>query len=274
MKKKSVKSLKFPLKGKYVAMVAPSFIVNFNFPSIINKLKVLGFDKVVELTLGARFVNEEYKKQLGKSKELLITSPCPGIVETIRHRYPQYMKNVAKIDSPMVATAKICKKTYPRHKTVFLSPCQFKKIEANNSKYVDYAIDYVELEDLFKKLKIKEDSKKAEFDNFTHTSTKIYPISGGLAKTAKLKGIINENEIAIIDGISNVTSFLKNPKSGVRFLDVLFCDGGCIGGPCVKKDLSIADRKKQVLKYLNKSIANGKNNKRIVVNVDGLSFSR
>jgi hypothetical protein len=51
--------LKFPLRGKYVAMLAPSFAVDFEYPSIISQLNQLGFDKIVEVTFGAKIVNSK-----------------------------------------------------------------------------------------------------------------------------------------------------------------------------------------------------------------------
>jgi len=242
----------FPLKGKYVAMLAPSFIVQFDYPSIISRLKTLGFDKVVELTFGAKMINREYHKVLKKSKDLVITSPCPGIVDVIKNKFPQYKKNLAPIDSPMVAMAKISKRVYPNHKTVFISPCHYKKMEASKSSYVDFAVDYNQLEELFKKYKIPKmkKGKKVHFDKFYNDYTKIFPLSGGLAKTAHLKGVVRKEELKEIDGIAKVMKFLENPEKGVRFLDVLFCVGGCIGGPCVDTKLGIPERKKKVLNYL------------------------
>lgn len=250
MPKKDADKLKFPLKGKYVAMLAPSFVIKFSYPSIITQLKQIGFDKIVELTFGAKLVNKEYHKLLKKTNELVITSPCPGIVELINKNFPQYKKNLAKIDSPMIAMGKICKKTYPNYKTIFISPCNYKKQEAKKSKYVDFVIDYAELENLFKKFKIKHSGKKVYFDKFYNDYTKIYPIAGGLAKTAHLKGVINKNEIKSIDGAQKVIKFLTKPDKKIRFLDVLFCNGGCVGGPCIISKLSLRQRKQKVLNYL------------------------
>ncbi len=251
--KKSVENLKFPLKGKYVAMLAPSFVVEFDYPLIISQLKQLGFDKVVELTFGAKMINREYHKILKNSKKLLISSACPGIVETIKNKFPDYKKNLIRVDSPMVAMAKICKKTYPLHKIVFISPCNFKKLEAENSDYVDYVIDYKEISGLFIKYKIFKDRRKIHFDKFYNDYTKIYPIAGGLGKTAHLRGAIKKSEIKTIDGILSVMKFLNKPDKKIRFLDVLFCKGGCIGGPCINSKLNLEQRRKKVLNYLKQS---------------------
>jgi iron only hydrogenase large subunit-like protein len=248
--KKSVENLKFPLKGKYLAMLAPSFVVDFQYPKIISQLKELGFDKVVELTFGAKMINREYHKQLKNSKKLIISSVCPGIVETIKSKYPSFKKNLILIDSPMSATAKICRKTYPLHKIVFISPCNFKRVEAQKSKDIDYVICYNELLTLLNRHGlVHKRYKKDSFDKFYNDYTKVYPLSGGLYKTSHVKNILTKREAKVIDGIEKIGEFLKKPDKEVRFLDVTFCKGGCIGGPCISSGLPLAERKKKVLKY-------------------------
>lgn len=251
--KKSAENLKFPLRGKYLAMLAPSFVVDFEYPVIINQLKELGFDKVVELSFGAKMINREYHKILKNSKSLVISSVCPGIVESIKKEYPNFIKNLILVDSPMIAMAKICRKVYPKHKIVFISPCHFKRIEAENSNYVDFIICYDKLREILKKYKIKNSKKTALFDKFYNDYTKIYPVSGGLTKTAHLKGILNKKQALVIDGISRVLEFLKKPKKGIKFLDVTFCDGSCIGGPCISSKLELSQKRKKVLDYICKA---------------------
>lgn len=230
-------------------MLAPSFIVDFSYPEIIGQLRNLGFDKVVELTFGAKLVNREYHKYLESSKGLVISTVCPGIVETIKTKYPEYIKNLIPVDSPMIAMAKICKKFYPKHKIVFLSPCNFKKLEAKNSSIVDYTIDYKQLKEILDKNKIFSKDNKIYFDKFYNDYTKIYPIAGGLSKTAHLKGILKKDEIRVIGGINEVSKFLENPDKKIRFLDCNFCKGSCIGGPCINSTESLEKRKEKVLAY-------------------------
>lgn len=254
MRKNNIELILKGLKHKkMVALVAPSFIADFEYPKIITQLNKLGFDKVVELTFGAKLVNREYHKKLKNSKDLVIATVCPGIVEVVNRNYPKYKKSLIKIDSPMIAMAKICKKTYPKHKTVFLSPCDYKKIEASKSRYIDYVIDYEQLREIFKSRKLENvKANKKIFDKFYNDYTKIYPLAGGLSKTAHFKGVIKPKEIEHIDGIAKVMKFLNKPDKKIRFLDVNFCVGGCIGGPHTCK-LSLAKKKKKVIAYLNKS---------------------
>lgn len=248
--KNNIKRIEKALKKeKIVVMVAPSFITDFSYPSIITQLKNLGFKKVVELTFGAKMVNREYHKILCKTNELLIASACPGVVESVKKQFPQYKNNIAKINSPMIATAKVCKKIYSGYKVCFISPCHMKKIEAQNSEFVDYVIDYQQLHYLFAKYLIPPSNHEQHFDKFYNDYTKIYPLSGGLSKTAHLMQVIKPGQEKVIDGWGNVAKFLKKPDKNIKFLDVTFCKGGCIGGPCTSK-ISLRKKRKLLKHYL------------------------
>lgn len=271
--------MKFPLKEKYIAMLAPSFVVDFSYPKIILQLKDLGFDKIVELTFGAKIINKEYQKYMKEKNNLIISSVCPGIVETIKYNNSKYKTNLIPIDSPMIATAKICKKNYPKHKIVFISPCNFKKSEAKKSRLINEVIDYKELNKILIKNNLQNKKyrrKKIYFDKFYNDYTKIYPLSGGLSKTANFKGIIKKEEVKIIDGMNKVNAFLKNPDKKIKFLDVTFCKGGCIGGPCINSKLPIFLKKRKLMKYMNiaakEKIPFGK--KGIIKKAKGINFEK
>ena len=270
---------KFPLKGKYVIMLAPAFVVDFSYPQIIFGLRKLGFNKVVEVTYGAKMVNREYHKILSSSKDFFISTTCPGIVEMIKNSIPKYKNNLILVDSPMIAMAKVCKKIYPTHKLVFLSPCDFKKLEAKNSSYVDYVLDFKELKKLFlyNNIHLSDfNGKIATFDKFYNDFTKIYPLSGGLSKTAKIKNILKKSEYSCIDGVSSVSSFLKSPPKNIRFLDCTFCKGGCIGGPKINSSAPLLIKKRRVLKYLNvaKKECMPEHHKGVIYQSKGIKFNR
>jgi len=262
------------LKGKYVAMVAPSFVVDFSYPEIISYLKELGFDKVVEVTFGAKMVNREYHDILKSSNGLKISTACPGIVDLIRRKYPERIKDLVPVVSPMIAMGKVCRKIYPNHKIVFVSPCNYKKFEAKNSKFVDAVLDYRELKELTQGNKIGK--RKESFDKFYNDYTKIYPLAGGLSKTAHLKGVVTKKEVKVIDGVNKVINFLNKPSKKIKFLDCNFCVGGCVGGPCIVSKNSIYSRRKRVLNYLkfslNEDIPESK--KGLVKRAEGISFRK
>ena len=260
---------------KLLAMVAPSFVTDFEYPCFMQQLYDLGFDKTTELTFGAKMINRDYHKKLKRAKGLVIATPCPGIITTIKNKYPQYVKNLIKVDSPVVAMAKVCRKHFPKHKLIFISPCDFKKVEANASSYIDGVIDYEQLRVLFKKYKIKKRKCDILFNKFYNDYTKIYPLSGGLGKTAQVKHILKPDEVAVIDGIKAVMKFLDSPDPKVKFLDCLFCVGGCIGGPHTSKKLTIAQKRKKVLDYLKEAKQEDIPEKRkgLIKKAEGIKFS-
>jgi len=272
------------LKGKtpIVCMLAPAFVADFDYPEIVWQLKKLGFDKVVELTFGAKMSNIYYHKIIGDEKsKTWIASPCPTIVQLIRNKYPHLKENLLPVHSPMGSMGIICKKFYPKHKYVFVGPCLTKKVEAKEMPEVELAITFRELEEIFKQKKIDQVRKrKLTFDKFYNDYTKIYPLAGGLSQTLHYKKILKKKEILIRDGMEEVTSILDKFKNGKYkkfvFFDCLACKGGCIGGPGMTTSGSIPEKKERVLKYrrfarrCEKDL--GRRGK--VVHVEDIDFSR
>ena len=246
-----------------VAMLAPTFAIDFKYPNIIGMLKQLGFKEVTELTFGARMVNWAYANYIKDhpEQELFIASPCPTVVAMVQTQYPEFVKYLVPVVSPMVAMAKIHKKHKPNQKIVFISPCWAKEnTEAPKfPNLIDAVVTLADLKKLFEEEKIKEEdfNKDYHFDSLVREYTKIYPISGGLASTSHIQSLFKEGEILITDGVENIKKALEDFKSGkskYKFLDILNCDGGCIGGPAINnKDFSVDKKKEIILEYTHRS---------------------
>lgn len=245
-----------------VAMLAPTFAIDFKYPNIIGMLKKLGFKEVTELTFGARMVNWAYANYIKENpnQELFISSPCPTVVAMISHQYPELVKYLMPIVSPMAAMAKIHKKFNSKCKVVFISPCWAKEnIEAPKYKEIDAVITLKDLKQIFEKENIKEENftENYYFDSFVREYTKIYPVSGGLASTSHIQKLFKEGEILITDGVENIKKAFEDFKSGIskyKFMDLLNCPGGCIGGPAInRQDLSTDQRKQTIFEYTHRS---------------------
>jgi len=266
-------------------MLAPTFAIDFKYPNIIGMLRQLGFKEVTELTFGARMVNWAYANYVkdhlhphtkkckegcaredcpcfgvGASQELFISSPCPTVVAFVQNQYPEFVKYLIPVVSPMAAMAKIYKKLNPECKVVFISPCWAKEnLEAPKYKEIDAVITLKDLKQIFKDQGIKEEdfNKKYYFDSLIREYTKIYPVSGGLASTSHVQKLFKEGEIFITDGTENIKKAfgeIKNKTKPYKFLDLLNCPGGCIGGPAInRQDLSIEQRKKIIFDYTHRS---------------------
>ncbi len=245
----------FKARKKLVCMLAPSFIADFDYPEIVWQLKKLGFDKVVELTFGAKMTNIYYHKIIKSDKtKTWIASPCPTIVELVRNRYPHLIKNLLPVHSPMGCMGLICKQYYPNHKYVFIGPCLTKKVEAQELREVELALTFRELESMIEDKGIEKVRKrKLTFDKFYNDYTKIYPLAGGLSSTLHYKKILKKKEILIIDGIEAISKVFDKFKNGrykdYVFIDCLACLGGCIGGPGMSSKIPLREKKKRVINY-------------------------
>jgi len=241
-------------KEKMVAMVAPSFLIDFSYPAIIGMLKRLGFTYVVEVSAGAIETNKQLKALLKlRPNKKYISNACPGIVQLIKSKYPKLVHFLSPIDTPMMAIAKIVEKKYPNYKKVFIGPCLMKKVEAKENPKLDILVlTYKEIAEVFKVKKIAEEKQdsSSSFD-ITGLETRLYPISGGLAQSSGLIQELTDPECDVVSGreLAEITikEFPNNPE--IKVLDVLFCDGGCVNGPGVISKDSLDKRRQKVISH-------------------------
>ncbi len=253
--------------GKPVAAIlAPSFPAAFPdvpYKRVVGALKQAGFRYVVEVALGADLISREYTRLAqSRSMSLIITTPCPAIVGYVEKYRPGLLLFLAPIVSPMIATARVIRwKLWPDASVVFIGPCIGKKREKDDPKVagvVDEALTYRELKDLLAKRGVTiEQAPEAEFDGPSAYIGRIFPVSGGLLKTAALKGDILDNDIIVTEGRDRTIEILNSVEQGrveAKFLDILFCEG-CINGPVMDNDLSVFIRKDIVANYVRSRIS-------------------
>ena len=250
---------------KTICLLAPSFPVDFSFPEVILDLREIGFTKIVELTYAAKLINYKYIEILKNNPEKQYICPnCPTIVKYIENKYPELKENIIDVASPMVIMARFVKREFGEdYKTIFVGPCFAKKQEAKeNSDCVDYAITYKEFCEIYNYLeennslkKIEESQENKEIDKFYNDVTKIYPLSGGVAESMLNKQILSKEEIIVCDGPKNIDVSIKDFKEfkTFRFLDILFCEGGCLGGPGIINKDPIDEKIKKILEYKDRS---------------------
>lgn len=241
---------------KLVAMLAPSFPVVYKFPTIITMLRKLGFSYIAEVSLGAKKTNEQLVNLLKQNPQLrLITTPCPTVVRFIKKQFPHLIKYLpTQVDSPMIAIARIVRERYPGFRPVFIGPCIVKKLEANEDfpELNILVLTYSELDQVFKHFGAQEETNiNDQFDLAGEGLTRLYPVDGGLSHSSGLKDKFKEDEIQIVSDWKNCLEAVKNfeNNSKVRLLDILYCDGGCIGGPGIVSNLPIEERKKRVFQF-------------------------
>jgi len=242
--------------GKKIAMLAPSFIVDFDYPKIIGDLKGIGFDLVTEITTGAAIVNNLYKEYLAENPDQpLISSACPSVVSLLKSRYPDLRHYLAPFVSPMGAMSRLLHKLYPDYTLVFIGPCFAKKAEAKlYHPEIAVVLTYKELHDyLSQRPTGPMVGVNAEFDSFFNDETKIYPLPGGMTDTACLKMALGDDKIVIDEGVANTMNIFQNFTDITKtkqFFDLLNCTGGCLGGPGIETSVPFEQRKQNLIAFM------------------------
>ena len=221
---------------KVVASLAPSFVSSFDTQDLDvmkEALFALGFAEVEETAVGAKAVTEEYARLLGTGEfKNFITSACPAVNRMISIYYPDALKYLAPVPSPMVAHARMLKKRDPDAAIVFMGPCIAKKREAAESGIIDGVLTFEELNTVFAQKNIDlckiEAKRHAEGREL---KARYYPIPRGIIKS--FDSLPAGYEYVAVDGVERCAEVLGeiDTLSGL-FLELNCCEYACVGGPC------------------------------------------
>lgn len=227
---------------KVLLSVAPSFIANFDVKSFNDfafACKKLGFFAVEETARGAYYVTKEYENLIKSGKyQNLISSACPASVSYLETKFPDALKYLAPVVSPMVAHGRILKKEYgEEYHIVFVGPCIAKKKEASEHSEIDFALTFEELSQMFKQKNIVFEETH-QVDTFT-SSARFYPINRGIIKSFD-NAIPEEFELIALDDANDIKDTMSNIDSlNNLFIEMNMCEGGCINGPARISNSSI-----------------------------------
>jgi signal transduction histidine kinase/NAD-dependent dihydropyrimidine dehydrogenase PreA subunit len=264
---KAIRDSVSPLKELFwkdqeiIACLAPSFPAAFPQAKpgqIISAVKRLGFTEVTEVAFGADLVAKAHARwaKLNNHK-MSISSPCPALVLYIKKYFPSLVPSLTPIVSPMVAMGRVIKRAYrPGAKVVFIGPCIAKKAEIDDPEVagdIDAVLTFRELDRMFQEAGlILEKLPESEPDGPVPRMGRIFPVPGGLLRSASLREDICRNQILVTEGKEACTQILHELLEGAvetKFLDLLFCEG-CINGPAFPNELSVFARKELVANYV------------------------
>ncbi|HBG16348.1 MAG TPA: hypothetical protein DDW93_06165 [Firmicutes bacterium] len=250
--------------GEKVAVsLAPSFVALSQFKEpcqLISAVRALGFTYVTETAEGAEWVAQEHLRVLSNDLPV-ITSCCPAAVNLIEIYFPHLLKYLAPIVSPMIAHGRILKQRYGAEiKVVFIGPCIGKKEEYLRPEHrgsIDAVLTFEELLAMLEEEAIDLSGQKAGVFDSVDTRARVFPVPGGLAKTAQLSTDLLAKEIITIDGLEEIIEFLKEferNKNSLRMIELLACRGGCLMGPGLKSNLNPYARRERLLRYAQQSL--------------------
>lgn len=263
--------------GEIIAVsLAPSYPVGFPLDKdceILRILRNLGFAFVQETALAAEYVAEEHVKCLTDDQPLpLITSSCPVVVDLIEKHYPHLIPYLAPVLSPMALHGKMLKAQFP--KVVFIGPCIAKKEEMEQAEVrgaIDAVLTFKELQQLVEE-RLGSDFRAActdmgpddrianrtggrsadvaSFDGPEAGLARLFPLGGGLLRTAALSTDSLAEEFLTVTGLEEVLLVLDNFESckGLKMLEILACKGGCINGVGVATQKGLIERRQELLK--------------------------
>ncbi len=234
---------------KVVAMIAPAFAGQF--PGTLKQLNAallkLGFSKVMEVAAGAEKTTEhetaEFVERMHKGDRLMTTSCCPAYVEAARKIVPEIMPFVSDTPSPMGFSGQMVKAEDPDCVAVFIGPCVAKRQEVLRDPNTDYVMTFDELAAMFEAMEIKVDElEEVALDYEPDAYSRGY--AAGCGVTAAIlheSGADSGNSPVEVHGKSIISldkktmRLLKLYAEGKlpgNFLEVMACEGGCVGGPC------------------------------------------
>ncbi len=238
------------LKGdKVIAIVAPAFIGQFSGKlspgKFITAMKLLGFDRVVEVAVGADICTVEeardFLEKVPAEQDFMATSCCPAWHSMVHKLFPAQAKNISMTLTPMVFTARMLKKDHPGCKVVFVGPCAAKKLEAIREDIrsdVDFVLTFEELMGMFEAKEVDFTTiEEMEDLNEGTAAGRGFAVAGGVAKA--VTDLVHEQypdmeiKTARAEGLRECRKLMTLAKAGKYkgyLLEGMACPGGCIAG--------------------------------------------
>ena len=244
---------------KVIAMAAPSIVGQFpaSLGQIAAGIVKLGFERMEEVALGAEETTKnetvEFVERLKRGDHIMTTSCCPAFVEAVKRHVSELEKFVSHTLSPMKYTSIAVKKESPAAITVFIGPCVAKRVEAQSDPNTDYVLTFEELGALF----VAAGIEPANLEGM-QLRRDADPYARGFATSCGVSAaILNERKKSegeasglpeiksnFINGLDlKALRQLKLYASGKipgNFLEVMACQGGCVGGPSALGQAKIA----------------------------------
>lgn len=229
-----------------IAIPAPALYGQFDrledIDYIISGLYECGFDDVLEVARAAELVSSYTRNYLARPdvKKPVISSACPAITRLISMRFPYLTDHLLPLLAPVELAAKLAKEEalalHPELKledvcVLFISPCPAKVSYVRNPIGIEKSdIDGVlAISDIYFKL-VSVMNKLSTIGHSSKTGSIgiSWAGSGGEARA-----LLNDKYLAAdgIDDVINVLEEIENGNlSGLEFVELNACHGGCVGG--------------------------------------------
>ncbi len=236
----------------------PAFFNDIRPGQLVTALKRLGFCEVHEGTSGVELLAGEYARMIEQSTSFpLISSHCPTIVDLIERHYPQLLKNLMDVVSPMVAIGRFIKARRGRRtKVIYISSCIAGKFEIESEQVagaVDIVLTYKELSQMFRENSLDLTRlPETPIDGLPTSRGRLFSVSGGPFQVFEVRNDFFNPDFVSTAGEESALELVKDLAAGritPRLVDIRFCSGGCIGGPGKNNRLTTFSKRNIILKY-------------------------
>jgi DNA-binding NtrC family response regulator/iron only hydrogenase large subunit-like protein len=235
----------------------PAFFHAITPGQLVAALKSLGFSEVHEGAYGASMIAGSYREVLNHANHPLISSHCPAVVDLIERHFPKLLPNLVGIVSPMIAMGRFIKSANGEDtRVIYLSSCIAAKFEVQaeeSSGAIDVVLTYSELDKLFKNRGINPASlNEASFDGLDPAEGRMFTLTGGPLKSFGIKPDFLDTETISAEGEAHTIGIIRDLAAGrisPAFVDVRFCEGGCIDGPARERELNHFYKRKLIVSY-------------------------
>lgn len=248
----------FTSDKEVIAIVAPAIAGQFktSLENILGAVKNVGFDKVVEVAKGADITTEkeaeEFIEKMSSGEKFMTTSCCPSYYMLAARHLPEIKPFVSHTRSPMYYTAELVRRENPDAVIVFVGPCLAKRYEGFLDPNVDMVLSFEELGTMFVATGVDAFApSKTVLDTEIDPSSRGYAATSGvMAAVAKKVGNRAEIKPIVVDGITKQS--IRDLKGYAKacagnMIEVMACEGGCVGGCNVIANPKVATRQIQEL---------------------------
>lgn len=242
-----------------VASIAPSFAsvypeeIHKRLPSVMRQL---GFSHISETAVGAYQIavrSKEYIEKKTNNNHLL--TACPAVVNYVEKYKTDYLSILTPVVSPMIAHGKLLKKEFPKAKVVFIGPCVAKKEEAERKEFdgiIDLVLTFEEFNEILERKNIKPElSETSAFDKVPGGYSRLFPLEGGLLKTAGMETNILDAKVLAVSGYHELEDALNTISNSDKnyIIEPLFCKHGCINGPAKGSEKYNFEHREHIISY-------------------------
>jgi len=236
----------------------PAFFNDLQPGQLVTALKKLGFSEVHEGTSGVDLIRREYLRLIDEPPvQPLISSHCPTVVDLIERHYPQLLKKLVPVVSPMVATGRFIKRHHAgTPHVIYISSCiagKFEMVGEPVAGAIDTVLTYRELDSMFADNQCHPGQlPESPFDGISPVHGRIFPIAGGSFQAFGIPNDSYNPDYIATEGEENALEIIRDLAAGrirPKVVDVRFCNGGCIGGPGKNNRLTTFTKRHLIYDY-------------------------